>query len=509
MFEKLRSFLSRTNLDAATQLTPVAPIKAKPGSRAWPAFFTSTKPSKDAITRPDRRLINTDVLSYRNGASTHKVLQDMVASSPELSSAVYTAIRLGVPEKYVAIARTMEGAIDPKATALLQSLITRFDVIGDPLEGYTGTGSLKSVSEFLAKDIVMYGTMACELVLDKSRLPYRLQPISSTVVQFKADGKGVKPFQKVGEDELDLDIPTVAIIQLDNNGLSPYSASPLEPALKAVVFSETFMADLTRVMRKAIHPRLKVKVSEEMVRKYLSPEAQMDEEKARKELATMTSDIESKVNNLQPEDALVYLDSLGFEVETPTGSGDDYAILRQIANAKLASGSKTLPSVLGLESGSASSNIASTEVAIYLRSLDSAIRQKLNEIYSRLFTVAIRLLGVDGFVTFEYEALSIRPASELAAHRQTEMAMILDKLSLGLLDDNEASLILTGKLPPPGFKPLSGTMFRHGGQATALEDDPSDNQVEDPSNSGSTLNQKIKSDQPAQGRGGNKKAPAN
>lgn len=488
-------------LEAATQLAPVAPLKAKPGMRSWPAYFTTTKPSDSAIARPERGLINKDVTTYRSGSTTHKVLQDMCDSSPELSNAVYTAIRLGVPERYVAIARDMDGTINEDATRTLQSLIARFDVVGDPAEGYVGSGSIKSCSESLARDIVMYGQEAAELVLDKSRMPYRIQPISSTVIQFKPDGNGVKPFQKVGSDELDLDVPTVVIIQLDSNLITPYATSPLEPALRAVIFSETFMNDLLRVMRRAIHPRLRVSIDEERFRKNLSPEAQMDADVARQEMAALVSEIENKVNGLAPEDALIFFDTLGFDVETPAGAGDSYDTLRDIANAKMASGSKTLPSVLGLAAGSASSNIASTEVAVYLRSIDSSIRQKLNEMYSRLFTIAIRLMGADCYATFEYEALSIRPDAEMESFSQTRQMRILELLELGLITDFEACLKLTGKLPPPGYKPLAGTMFRSQKASAEPATDTS-------TNGGSTLNQNLKPDTPDTARGQNKKKKA-
>lgn len=509
MFERLKSLFARPSLDAASQLAPVAPIKGKPGARSWPAFFSSKKPSDAVIQRPERRLVNTDVLTYRNGTSTHKVLQDMVAASPELSNAVYTAIRLGVPERYVAVARDMDGTLNPEATKLLQTILTRFDVIGDPLEGYTGTGSIKSISESLARDLVMYGQLAGELVLDKGRMPYRIQPISSTVIEFMPDNGGVRPIQKVGSDEIDLDVPTVAIVQLDATLLTPYSSSPIEPAVRAVIFSETFFQDLLKIMKRVIHPRQKVVIDEEKFRKFLSPEAQADEEKARQEMNALLSQIESKVNSLSPEDALVYFDSLEFVVEVPDGSEADYSTVRDIANAKLASGSKTLPSVLGLESGSSSSNIASTEVALYIRSIDSAIRQKLNEFYSRILTIAIRLMGVDGYVTFTYEPINLRPESELESFYQTRQQRTLEQLSYGFISDEEASLTLTGKLPPPTFKPLSGTMFLN--PAPAADANLPVDQAAHPSNDGSTVNQKTKSDQPAQGRGGNKKVqqPAN
>jgi hypothetical protein len=88
------------------------------------------------------------------------------------------------------------------------------------------------------------------------------------------------------------------------------------------------------------------------------------------------------------------------------------------------------------------------------------LRRKLNEVYSRALTVAIRIMGVDGYVEFAYEELDLRPAKELEAFKSMEQSRILDLLSLGLLDDNEASLKLTGQLPPAGYTPKSGTMFR-------------------------------------------------
>jgi len=140
MFDRFKSLFDR-KVEAATQLAPVSPIKAKPGMRSWPAFFSTKKPADAVMTRPERNLINADVTNYRTGNGTVKVLQDLVASSPELSNAVYTAIRIGVPDTFVATAHDMDGTLNVDATRLLQTLITCFDVIGNPLEGYTGSGS--------------------------------------------------------------------------------------------------------------------------------------------------------------------------------------------------------------------------------------------------------------------------------------------------------------------------------------------------------------------------------
>jgi hypothetical protein len=122
----------------------------------------------------------------------------------------------------------------------------------------------------------------------------------------------------------------------------------------------------------------------------------------------------------------------------------------------------------------------------------------LNEIFSRAFTLATRLLGYDVVVEFRYSPVELRPETELEAFKQTRQMRVLELLSYGFLTDEEASLELTGKLPPKGFKPLSGTQFKTGG----VKDENSDPS----SNNGSTLNKALNSDAPDTARGQNKKA---
>jgi hypothetical protein len=500
MFQAIKNLLSA----AGTQLAPVAPPKVKKGSMAWPSFFTSTQKSNAVIAKPDRRLANTDVTTLRSGASTTKVIQDFCVASPELSSAIYSALRVGIPEKYSAVARNMDGSFNEDATNLVQQLLSRIDIVGNYVEdGFSGTWSIKSISESLAKELLMYGACSMELVLDKSRLPARMQPISVTSIEFIGDNKQLRPVQKVGGDEFDLDIPTFFWVALDQSLLNPYPSSPMESALQAVIFKESFINDLRRVISRVAHPRQKVVINEERVRKNLSQEAQMDEAKAVAELNAIIASVESKINGLRPEDALVYLDSIGFEVEAAGASGlsAEYATLTDISNSRLASGSKTLPSVLGLSAGSSSSNISSTEAMLYVRSVDGAIRQKLNEIYSRALTLSLRLFGQDVYVVFEYDTISMRPDMEMEAFRQTKQMRNLELLSLGLISDAECALTLTGKLPPPGYKPLSGTMFKTGSIAGASPEAP-----QAPSNNGSTLNQNLAPDTPSTARGQNKRA---
>lgn len=507
MFDRLRSFFSRPDTEAATQLPVVAPPKVRPGSQGLPSYMTSSKPSSSVLPQNDRRLASTDITSLRSVGDTRTIIRNFVASSPDLSAAVWAYVRLGLPQRYTAVAKNLDNTFNRDATLLVQQLMTRFDLLPDyAVDGFTGPQSVRATSESLAKELIQYGSCSGEVVLGKDRLPKRIQPISTTQIKFVANAdKTLQPWQYVGSEKILMDYPTFIYVSLDQSLLDPYSSSPIESAIKPVIYSEQFSNDISRIVGKVIHPRQKVEIDEEKVRKFLSPEAQMDNKIATAELNAIVSAVESKINSLRPEEALVYLDSIGFEVENPSNAGlsSEYSVLQQMANARLSTGSKTNGTVLGFASGS--SNIASSEIMLFMRSCTGAVKAPIEEFWSRSLTLSARLFGHDVVVEFEYAPIDLRPDAELMAFKQTEQAMVLEQLSLGLISDDEACLRLTGNLAPTGMSPLSGTRFKDKTAAPAGATEGGANPSE-PSNSGSTLNQKTKSDQPAIGRGQNKKA---
>lgn len=508
MFSRLRSFFGSTNVEAATQLPVVAPPKVKPGSQGYPSYLKTTRPSDAVLPLNDRTLASIDTTTLRSGADTRTVIRNFVAASPDLSAAVWAYVRLGLPQKFTAVAKNPDNTFNREATLLVQQLITRFNLLPDyATDGFTGPQSIRATSESLAKELIQYGSCSGEVVLGKDRLPKRVQPISTTQIKFIANpDKTLTPWQYVGSEKINLDYPTFIYVSLDQDLLEPYSSSPIESAIKPVIHSEQFSNDISRIVGKVIHPRQKVSIDEEKVRKFMSPEAQMDATKAVEELNAIVSAIESKINSLRPEDALVYLDSLEFAVENPSNAGlsAEYGVLQDMANARLSTGSKTNGTVLGFASGS--SNIASSEIMLFMRSCTGAVKAPIEEFWSRALTLSARLLGNDVVVEFEFEPIDLRPDAELMSFRQTKQMMVLEQLSLGLISDDEASLQLTGQLAPLGMKPLSGTMFKQG-QGTANGGAPAGSDpAANPSNSGSTLNQNLKPDTPAVGRGQNKKA---
>ena len=504
MLKKLKHFLgaqgATNSLQVSGQLTPVeTPSRLKRALQAIPSFLRSAKPDKsNKLTLTDKRLATVDLSRTSRTQSTRDLVRTLAQASPDLSAAQNAYLRTGITNSYTVRARNMDGTINPEATKLANELVSRFDVLPDYSNGFSGVLSLQSISESLAKELFMYGAMAGELVLGKDLLPQRIQPISVTSIEFYPDDDGFSPVQSVGGEEINLDIPTFFYISLDQDLKEAYASSLVESAIQPTLFSEQFLADIRRVVRKAVHPRMKVEIKEENFRKYAPLEVQHSTEAMQDYYASIIADIEAKVNALEPEDALVFMDTVKVDLENNgnISLSSEYKTLEAMANAKMATGAKVMPSMLGHNTGS--TNIASTETLIFMKSAEGAIRSKLNEFYSKIMTLAVRLFGLDVTVEFKYAPIDLRPESELEAFKALKQSRVLELLSLGLLSDEEASIELTGYLPPEGYKPLTGTMFR---SASPSEINPYNGE----SNDGSTLNKSLKSDTPESARGENKK----
>ena len=444
---------------ASSQLPPIDTPKTKGKQVSIPSFSTTAKPTDAVLLKPDRRLASTDILTFRTRSSTSETIRELAVASPDLSAALNANLRLGIPEKYKLKAWNPDGSFNVDATRLAYQLVQRMDMIPDYSEGFNAVNSLRATSEALARDILLNGAMSMELVLDKSRLPTRFVPLSSTQILFYREDNFVRPIQRVAGNDFDLDQPTFFYLSLDQDLLSAYSTSPFEAAIQPVLADAEFTNDMRRVIKRSVHPRLEASIDVEELLKVVPPEIQADQELFKAYLLTVQGDIQSTVNGLQPEDALVHYSFIEMKyVEGGTGDTSNvYETLQDLVNAKLSTGAKTLPSVLG--HGSGSQNVASSETLLAMKTADGMVRLKLNEMYSKAFTLAVRLFGQDVSVDFEYEAINLRPTLELEAFRSQEMSRILTLLSLGLVGDEEACIDLTGNLPPPGFKPLSGTQF--------------------------------------------------
>lgn len=489
MLDKLFNFFGMG--EAKSNELPLAPVPKSPNKpTAYPGHVKNVKTSETKLQRTDRRLATGNVLDFRSRQTTFDVLRELSAASPDLSASVDAYIRTAITDEFTLVARNPDGTANPEATSLAHQIIARLDYLRDYSEGFSTVNSLRSCSEQLARELRLYGSCALELVLDKQRLPQRLQPVHTPSITFVSEDRYVYPVQKVGGDEINLDVPTFFYVSVDQDLKTPYSDSPMEAAIQAVLFDSEFMNDIRRVVKSAIHPRPDVSISTEMLLKSIPMELQTDDKAKDEYIKAFISAIATDLANLAPEDALVHLDniSIAYLSRGNTSLDAEYRELRSLTEAKIATGSKTMPSILG--HGSGSSNIASSEALLFMRSASGSVQKKLNEIYSQALTLAVRLMGQDCYVEFKYAEIDLRPAHELEAFKAMKQSRILEQLSLGMISDEEACIMLTGRLPVSGAPKLSGTFF-HNSKA------PNSNAYSNTAQGqGSTTNQTLKPDTP-------------
>src|SRR6185369_11048542 len=431
------------------------------------------------------------------------ILRDFAVASPDLSAAVNAMIRLGITERYKLKAWNPDGTFNPDGTRLAYQIAQRMDAVPDYTQGYNRTSSILAVSEALAKDGMLTGGLAMELVLDKARMPAKFAPIANANIIWYQDpaNKTVVPKQLLGGVYIDLDIPTFFYTSIDQDLRTAYASSPLEPAIQPVLFDQDFQNDIRRLVKRAVYPRVDISIDEELLKMNVPPEVLNDPAKLREFRNKVQQDIADVINGLQPEDALIHYSFLTVQyleggVNAPQ---DAFKPIQELVNAKLSTGAKTLPSVLG--HGSGSQNVASSETLLAMKNADGLVRKKLNELFSKGFTLAVRLFGLDVAVTFEYEKIELRPAGELEAFRSQKQSRILEQLSFGMMTDEEACLELTGSLPPPGMPKLSGTMFSAGLGGKGGENPYSGTGVGGGQSGGGAQNQTNKSPAPTGTRG--------
>ena len=448
----------------AGQLAPIIEPKVPTKPQAQQSFSKRSKTANgdQRLTATDRRTANLDLLTLRNGTTTKSTIHDLAATSPDLSASVWAYIRMVVTRNFTAVARNQDGTPNPEATAAVQQILARFNYLTDYVDGFSGVSSIHSVAESLTKELRLYGSCSLELVLDKARLPNRLVPISTTQIEFMEDNTGYTyPVQKATVGDIPLDQPTFFYEALDQDLLQAYSDSPMESAVQAVLADTEFTNDIRRTVKRALHPRLDATIDFEKLRDAMPAEIQNDSEQVAAFIASYIANIAETVNGLEPDDALVHFDTVAFDYlnNGNVTLNKEWEVLQSMTDAKVATGAKAPPAVLG--HGSGSQNVASTESALFARYCEG-LQNKVNSIISRALTLGTRLLGHDVYVVFGFDRVDLRPDSELEAFRAMRQSRILEQLSIGLISDEEAGISLTGQLPPAGAPKLSGTFFKAG-----------------------------------------------
>jgi hypothetical protein len=452
--------------------TPILPGKLVSGVQT--ATPSAGKAAGNKLTGPVD-YFNRSVTDFRSLTQT-EAIRRMARAHGDTSTAVWTVVRLAdTPIQYRVYDANHQ--IDPKGAQLLRSILTRMEFSSDYTQGYDARLPMSAIRSVLLRDTYLYGGAAAELVLDDLRLPMYIKPIPvrtlSWVVSKQKQGVSNKiiPLQKVGNEQAELDYPTVFYVPLDQDGETAYSASPIEPALNSAPAYSELLEDIRKVVRRSGHSRLKLKLVVDQVIKSAPSDIRSDPVKLQAWLESVRTMVKNEVEKLDPEMALVLYDMVEADyLNSEVGAGADYSPLVEVFDGVQSTSLKTPPSVLGKRMGG-SQNVSSTESLLFIKTAEG-VQPPAAAVLSRALTLAMRLHGFDGYVVAQFGAVNLRPTQELESFALQAQTRTLELLSLGFITDDEAAVLLGTGPRAPGAPPLSGTFFHDKNSNNQASPDP-------------------------------------
>lgn len=402
-----------------------------------------------------RTYLPSGIDSIRNRADVTEIIKTLLREEGLFSAAGNAMVALASNSGYRVAGYDMSGTMSLDVMALGYNLMDRLDTLSDYSAGYNDKPAAKSLITQLTLDNVTSGGCGLELVLAPDFSPERLVPIAYSGIEWNSNGKGGRyPTQDGGK--IELNIPTVFMAEHNRQPSEPYSASILRPGLNNTIYFNEFLEDTRRTVNRVGHSRMTATLDAEKLAASAPQDVKNDDAKMQKYMLDQYNAVEKALKDLEPEDALVAFDSVTFNVHDVGGSKADYSTFMTMLGNLLGASLKTPASVTGLRA-SGGQGLSNAESLSYLQVIE-ALRTPVQEVLSRALTLAVRLLGIEGFVKFEFMPINLRPNDELEAYKGTKQKRVLEALSWGLINDAQACFELA--LRPQGLQELlAGTRF--------------------------------------------------
>lgn len=420
------------------------------------------------LINPNSSFFNNDFSQIRSASNILTAIRTLARVHGDTAAAIASQVRLADTELRISV-YDAEHQLSGDGSNLLRSILQKIDIAADYSLGYNSNMTLKQVKQTLLRSVALTGGSALELVLDKARLPMALRPVSveklfwkttdqSTGIEFK-----VVPYMKnMSGANIVLDIPTFFYSSLDQELETTYSTSPIESSVNSAVANQETVNDVRRAVKRSGHSRMIVTLLTEQLMKSCPIDIRSDPEKLTAWVENTRLAVQSEIENLSPESALVMFDSLKAEyLNSEIGAKADYTSLINMMDGILSTSLRTPPTVLGKQMGGTQST-ASTESLLFVKTAEG-IQTPVEDVLTRAFTLMLRLYGFDGYVSVNFTPVDLRPDSELEAFKTMRQQRILELLSYGFITDDEAAEMLGTGPRAPNAPPLSGTMFTQTG----------------------------------------------
>lgn len=406
--------------------------------------------------------LNTSVNDLRRVWEMTKLLRHLCRIEGPISTAVFNLVQVADCGYTISAYDANTNQHNPQGTDLAESIIARMDMITDSA-GYSNIMAFSTIRQMMLRETILTNGVSAELVLDKGRMPQKINIIGMETLRWiKQPDATYTPAQRVAGDVADtsLDIPTFFVQRAASDPTDIVPRSMMEASIKMLIYFEEVVEDIRKTMKQTGYARNIVTLDLDKIKASAPRDIQSDSKKFAAFCDAVRVAVQSDINNINPDDALVMFNTAEFEIKSPSfGKNIDYTPLLNQISGMYATSMKTPPTVLGMRMDSGSQALGNVETLIFLKAA-RAIQIPSEVVISRILTLACRLAGANIYVKFNYDPINIRPELETEAFKTMRQTRLLELLSLGFITDEQAAAWLKTGKRPTGSPPLSGTMFQ-------------------------------------------------
>jgi len=450
--------------------------------------------------------------------SSYRLFKLFAANDSAFSAALTTHERMMVDTFRATVYKENE-SLSSEGQAYVNELLHKFNYEDNYMDGFTHPNTMLAQIGRMARNILTSDKAAAAMFLELDPVSYEvtaLKPIDCDRVYFEGEfspymsadstyvsarfglGRKRKPYIYQEGRKTALDVANFLWEPLDSDAEQIDGNNPLRPALRTTFTKMEFLDNLRKVLKNQAWPKVKVVLDEEAVLNLAPPETRSDKKKLIEFFNDYLSAVSETLTNIAVDQNIIVYNTIKEISFLESKVKFDPRPIAMLLDAEAISALKAPPSTVG-KGGSTRTGegLASAELVIFRRTV-KALRTVIETIYSRAFTLALRLKGMKGYVKFRFKEFSLRPPEESAQFDNIRMSNLEKAWIHGAIGDDEKTRkmrqILELEGPPPADAKLRENMLDKPGEAKETERSPIANREKEENRSETNKNKKAGSE---------------
>jgi len=412
---------------------------------------------------------NVDVANLQSFSSL-RLFKLFAANDSSFSSSLYTHVRMMVDKSRTTVYKSND-SIYAEGQAYIDELVHKFNYTDNYSDGFSQPNTIHDQIGKIARNLLTSDNASAALFLQVNPTSYEVDSfrvIDCDRVHFSgqvladfgplfilSDGNKKKTIPYIYErgSKVELDVANFLWQPLDADAEQIVGNNPLRPALRNTFTKLEFLENLRKVLKNQAWPKVKVVLDEEAVLNLAPPEIRNDKNKLIEFFNDYLSDVETQLTNIAVDQNIVIYNTISEISFLESKVKFDPRPIAALLDSEAISALKAPPSAVG-KGGSTRTGegLAGAELVIFRRTV-KALRNLIENLYSRAFTLCLRMGGHQGYVKHRLKEFTLRPPEEAAQFDSIRVQTIKEAWILGAIGYDEKNRKIRQILDLEGVPP--------------------------------------------------------